>query len=371
MTYGTVDWRGTGAGTVLIALVVFCVSCATTKTHGDTTSDEPSTPAASTANKESDVTDESEEPAPVSTAMVSADMDRAAAADTVRNLSEVPSEQPGVMLELRTTLDYGCPCPTWTLAALHNGPHHGVPYIMVLPADGVTDPTDHAVAGGLYRMYGAFDGRSMTGAEWAKARGSEPPNFPDATPPREEYWEADASPVFVVDYWCYHPTDGSRDDAVSRLEAAGVDVCTSDEPARPLAPRLKFGGHVRQPLDSHVIRDEADFEALVDKVPAKKVVKKQPGPDNDDPILDQPSIDFDEEMVVVAACPTFYCKAKIVGIRHEDGRQVIVVSLPGEGPKSEYYARPYGIGHYRAVVVPRAEGPIEFEYRGPGQRPGE
>lgn len=139
--------------------------------------------------------------------------------------------------------------------------------------------------------------------------------------------------------------------------------------AQPLEPRLEFGGHVRKPLDSHVVRDQAGLEALVEKVPVKQVTKKHPSPDNDDPLLDEPDIDFAEEMLVVAACPTFYCTIEFVGLRTQDDRHVVVVSLPGEGEKAEYHARPAGIGHYRALVVPRVDGDIAFEYRGPGQRP--
>jgi hypothetical protein len=137
----------------------------------------------------------------------------------------------------------------------------------------------------------------------------------------------------------------------------------------PMEPSASYGGHIRVPLDSQVIRDDEAYRAFVDNIPVKKVVKRHPAPDNDDLLLSLPEIDFDQSMLIAAVCPTFYCTIEFEGIRDEDSRHVVVVRLPGEGKHAEYHARPAGIGNYRAVVVPRVDGPIAFEYVGPGEPP--
>ncbi|MGM0556412.1 MAG: hypothetical protein ACQEVA_08555 [Myxococcota bacterium] len=142
-----------------------------------------------------------------------------------------------------------------------------------------------------------------------------------------------------------------------------------DGSTRNFEPDQTYGGNIRLPADSVVVDNQIAYKAFVERLPEKKVTKRYPAPDSDDRLLQMPSIDFEEQMLVVAVCPTFYCAIEFVGIRDDCDRRILVVSLPGEGENSEYYARPAGIGNYRALRVPRGEGPFEFEYRGPGQRP--
>lgn len=134
-------------------------------------------------------------------------MSRRQAAEALQDLvADADERRRKVVVELRTTLDYGCPCPTWTFAPLHSGPPHGFPYAMILPSEGLRKhPTDYAVPGVIYRMRGHFDGRRISGLEWVEARGAEPPSFPDGSPPLEEYWKDETGPVFVVDQWCWVP----------------------------------------------------------------------------------------------------------------------------------------------------------------------
>lgn len=151
----------------------------------------------------------------------------ARAAEQIQQWIDHARPEQEVMIEMRTTLDYGCPCPTWTFAPFHNGPNHGFPYAMVLPDDDVQDPTEFALNTGIYRMTGRFTGEKMTGLEWAKARGSEPPNFPDAKPPLET-WKNDSGPVFIVESWCFQPTDETQNDepdSTERLREQGAEIC--------------------------------------------------------------------------------------------------------------------------------------------------
>ncbi len=127
----------------------------------------------------------------------------------------------------------------------------------------------------------------------------------------------------------------------------------------PLEPSATYGGHIETGFNSQVIRDQQAYDALVAKLPKNKV-KKGPTEPNDDPLLDQPAIDFDEHMLAVAVCPTFYCKIEFVEMRRSGDVSRIVVSLPGEGEKAAYAARPYGIGNYRALMLPRIDGEIRI-----------
>jgi hypothetical protein len=167
-------------------------------------------------------------------------------------------------------------------------------------------------------------------------------------------------------------SDGDREptseQSIERSTPTEADV--DDEDALvPMDPTASYGGHIRVPVDARVIRDEEAYRAFVEHIPDKKVVKRQPAPDNDHPLLTLPEIDFDEHMLVAAVCPTFYCDIEFEGIRDEDSRHVVVVRLPGEGEHAEYQARASGIGNYRAVVVSRVDGPVTFEYVGPGEAP--
>ncbi len=65
-------------------------------------------------------------------------------------------------------------------------------------------------------------------------------------------------------------------------------------------------------------------------------------------------------MLVVVSCPTFYCRIEFLGMRRDGDLHTVVVSLPGEGEYAAYAARPYGIGKYRAVVLPKVDGEVEI-----------
>jgi hypothetical protein len=153
-----------------------------------------------------------------------ASMEPEEAAQSVKALIEEAGPDQELTIEMRTTLDYGCPCPTWTLAPFHNGPNFGLPYIMVLPADGLErDPTEDALATGVYRMRGHFDGRTLSGTEWAEARPTPTPNFSDNIDVREQYWDSSTGPAFIVKEWCY--LADSRVNDIAQLRSEGVPLC--------------------------------------------------------------------------------------------------------------------------------------------------
>lgn len=147
----------------------------------------------------------------------------------------------------------------------------------------------------------------------------------------------------------------------ARDEASSADLAPDDRSWQPLEPRATFHGHIELPVDSQIIDDQQSFDALVEHIPKKKVQKKLPADPNDDPILDEPEIDFDTEVVLVVVCRTYYCQIDILGVRLDDHGYVVGVALPGEGEKAKYAARPAGVGNYRAVVVDRFDDEVRLD----------
>lgn len=161
-----------------------------------------------------------------------------------------------------------------------------------------------------------------------------------------------------------HEEASAASKAASDSEASSAKSAPVDRAWQPLEPRVTFGGHIELPFDSQVIEDQQRFEALVEHIPEKKVQKKMPAPPNDDPILDEPDIDFDAEVLLVAVCQTYYCQLEFLGVRSEEDGYVVGVDLPGEGEKAMYHARPANVGNYRALVVPRFDDAVRLEVGG-------
>ncbi len=105
-----------------------------------------------------------------------------------------------------TTIDYGCLCPPFVFAPFWNsGRSDG--YVLPVFAPGVPEPP--LAKQGLYRFMGHFDGRRITGFEWLKMRGEKSEEGMD------EY--ARKAPVFVVEGWCFEPTDEYSDAALEAV----------------------------------------------------------------------------------------------------------------------------------------------------------
>lgn len=132
-----------------------------------------------------------------------------------------PGTQRSLLVD--STLDWGCPCPTWAL------PYHRElsrsRHVMLLPAASLQlDPTTLALPGLRVRLWGHFTGEELDGVEWARRRGTAPPGYPGAADSLAltEYWRQ-PGPVFVVNRWCFD----SRLPAAqrSRLQASGATAC--------------------------------------------------------------------------------------------------------------------------------------------------
>lgn len=110
---------------------------------------------------------------------------------------------------------------------------------------------------------------------------------------------------------------------------------------------------------AEAIRDDAAYDALVARLPARRVQKKQPAPPSTDPLRARPPIDFATHMLVVVIRSGTMSPVAIARIER-GGRGVTVRYAAAPDTPA---ARPYDVGTYAAAVVPRIEGVLEL--RGP------
>jgi hypothetical protein len=162
-----------------------------------------------------------------------ADADPAAVAAYLTELLRSPETVR--QIELRTTLSWGCPCPTWVFPFAEDVAT--IRYVMVVPAPGLArDPTDLATVSLSYRMTGRFTGERIDGLRWAAQRANAPPNFPGggpSSPAAQEYW-TETGLVFIVEAWCFVANGIEQD--IRRLRASGASECPVQGMANPGRP---------------------------------------------------------------------------------------------------------------------------------------
>lgn len=106
------------------------------------------------------------------------------------------------------------------------------------------------------------------------------------------------------------------------------------------------------PLHAWLVRDDAAYDALVERLPTHRVQMKQPAPPSEDPLRARPPIDFATEMLVVVARTDTLEPPVVGGVSVDGARLRIHVAAPTPPPA----ARPTGIGGYVALRVPRTPG---------------
>ena len=155
---------------------------------------------------------------------------------------------------------------------------------------------------------------------------------------------------------CATPAPSTTDTTSEATSSAPAEPAL--EIARAHSGRISSVAAAR--ANGSVIRTQEDYDAFVEALPKTKIQKKNPSDPNDDPILERPAIDFSTQMLVVAACSTFYCSVEITGLEREGAALLVRVSSPGEPEDARMYgARPIGMngedtyGNYAAAVVPR------------------
>lgn len=129
----------------------------------------------------------------------------------------------------------------------------------------------------------------------------------------------------------------------------------------PMAIRPGGDGPSPMPVEPRVIRSAAELGSFVGMIPKEAISKTNPPPPSDDPLLKQPSIDFERHMMVVGMRGDFmHAPVIIQGVREEGGKLHIKIETPPD-KDAAMMAQPHGVGAYTAVVIDRFDGEVVFE----------
>ncbi len=101
-----------------------------------------------------------------------------------------------------------------------------------------------------------------------------------------------------------------------------------------------------------VIRDDAGYDALLARLPAHRVQMKQPAPPSTDPLRARPRIDFATDMLVVVTRAGGLDLPTLARVERDGAALLVYYAIPSPTPA----ARPYDVGAYAAVQVPRVDG---------------
>ena len=109
-----------------------------------------------------------------------------------------------------------------------------------------------------------------------------------------------------------------------------------------------------------IIKTQADYEAFVGKIPKRTITKTNPAPPSKDLLLKKPPIDFGKHMMLVAVrANSMYVTPQIESVVVEKETLLVHILDPDLG-ETRFLNQMQGIGAYRAVVVPKHKGPIQF-----------
>ena len=186
----------------------------------------------------------------------------------------------------------------------------------------------------------------------------------------DETFSLEYAPTSLIGEGCPKTEHASATLTLRPLDASPAIQKTPDG-ATAFDPARTYGGRILVPppdqIRSFVVRDDAAYDALIARLPERKIQKKQPAPPSDDALLKRPAVDFSSEMLVVAVCGTFYCPISLEGWRVEGDTLIVSHATPGEEEGSGMAARPIGMdgvdvyGNYAAGVVPSHDGDVTFE----------
>ncbi len=108
-------------------------------------------------------------------------------------------------------------------------------------------------------------------------------------------------------------------------------------------------------VEALIIRDAAGYDALLARLPERRIQMKQPAPPSEDPLRGRPAVDFSARMIVVVVRGDTLQPPEIARVIAEPARVVVRFVAPTPPPE----ARPSGVGAYSAVLVPRTDGAVE------------
>ena len=109
-----------------------------------------------------------------------------------------------------------------------------------------------------------------------------------------------------------------------------------------------------------IIRSQADYEGFVTKIPKRQITRTKPAPPSEDPLLKQPSIDFENSMMLVAIrSDSMYVTPEFKFITSDKNGLSARITDPELGD-TKALNQQEGIGTYQAVIIPHHEGSIKF-----------
>tara|TARA_Y100000766_G_scaffold36453_1_gene26248 strand:- start:7338 stop:7844 length:507 start_codon:yes stop_codon:yes gene_type:complete len=113
-------------------------------------------------------------------------------------------------------------------------------------------------------------------------------------------------------------------------------------------------------LSEVIIRSQADYEGFLTKIPKRQITRTKPAPPSEDPLLKQPSIDFDNSMMLVAIrSDSMYVAPEFKSITCDKNGLSVRIADPELGD-TKALNQQEGIGTYQAVIIPHREGLITF-----------
>ena len=125
--------------------------------------------------------------------------------------------------------------------------------------------------------------------------------------------------------------------------------------------RLTLDPNEQSPKPSElIIRSQAAYEAFVARIPKRKITRTRPAPPSDDPLLRKPPIDFERRMILAAIrSDTMYISPNFESVTADQRGLSVRITDPGLGD-TKTLNQQEGIGTYRAIVIPKREGLIQF-----------
>ena len=115
-----------------------------------------------------------------------------------------------------------------------------------------------------------------------------------------------------------------------------------------------------------VIRDQAQYDALVGQLPEFRIQMKQPAPKNADPLLARPAIDFAMHMLVFTVRRSAFYGPTISSVAPDGGGGLRVEVVHKRPAAVMAVASRDDVGTYAAVLIPRHDGPVVFHLREDG-----
>lgn len=104
-------------------------------------------------------------------------------------------------------------------------------------------------------------------------------------------------------------------------------------------------------IELSIIKSAEDFTDFIKNIPEQLLRKKPPYPENTDPILKKPDIDFNEYMLIAIIRNYMHNPPEITEIKNQDGKIYIYYKLP----KIDAFQAAGGWGTYNAVVIKKGE----------------